>query len=158
MPFHVEISASTLSHARAFNLGEEELRRSILEPWMLGRVVELGEQEWVPRESSLTVLEGPRLEGPDLSFGQGWSNAERSGREVTKEVLATAERDAPPPPVAVAIEADSVEAAVAALAGGGETRPIELAAAQAAIDRRDPEVAAVILVTRRRPAPERRQS
>ena len=32
------------------------------------------------RESTLRVLEGPRLEGPDLSFGQGWSNAERSSR------------------------------------------------------------------------------
>lgn len=158
MAFHIEISASTLRHARAFNLDEEELRRTILEPWMTDRTIELGDHEWIPRESSLKVLEGPRLEPPDLSFGQGWSNAERSARDVTGEVLADAERDAPPPPTAVAIDGDSVEEALAALAGAAEPRPIELAAAQAAIDRRDPQVAAVILVTRPRPAPERRRS
>jgi hypothetical protein len=156
--FHIEISASTLHHARAFNLDEEELRRTILEPWMTDRTIELGDQEWIPRKSSLKVLEGPRLEPPDLSFGQGWSNAERSARDVTGEVLADAERDAPPPPTAVAIDGDSVEEALAALAGAAEPRPIELAAAQAAIDRRDPQVAAVILVTRPRSAPERRRS
>jgi hypothetical protein len=156
--FHIEISASTLRHARAFNLDEEELRRTILEPWMTDRTIELGDHEWIPRESSLRVLEGPRLEPPDLSFGQGWSNAERSAKDVTGQVLADAERDAPPPPTAVAIDGDSVEEALAALAGAAEPRPIELAAAQAAIDRRDPQVAAVILVTRPRPAPERRRS
>jgi hypothetical protein len=156
--FHIEISASTLRHARAFNLDEEELRRTILEPWMTDRTIELGDHEWIPRESSLKVLEGPRLEPPDLSFGQGWSNAERSAKDVTGEVLADAERDAPPPPTAVAIDGDSVEEALAALAGAAEPRPIELAAAQAAIDRRDPQVAAVIIVTRPRPAPERRRS
>jgi hypothetical protein len=156
--FHIEISASTLRHARAFNLDEEELRRTILEPWMTDRAIELGDREWIPRKSSLKVLEGPRLEPPDLSFGQGWSNAERSARDVTGEVLADAERDAPPPPTAVAIDGDSVEEALAAIAGAAKPRPIELAAAQAAIDRRDPQVAAVILVTRPRPAPERRRS
>ena len=154
MPFHVEISASRMRRARAFNLGEEELRNTILEPWTTDRTIELGDREWVPRESSLRVLEGPRLEGPDLAFGQGWSNAERSAREVTGEVLADAESSAPPPPVAVAVDGGSVEEALATLAGGGEPRPVDLAAAQTAIDRRDPNVAAVILVTRRRPAPQ----
>jgi hypothetical protein len=147
--FHVEISATALRHARVFNLGEEELRGSILEPWMADRTIELGDHEWVPHESSLKILEGPRLEGPDLAVGQGWSNAERSARDVTREVLAEAERNAPPPPQAVAIEADSVEEAVSALAAGREPHPIGLAAAQEAIDRRDPRVAAVIIVTRR---------
>ena len=104
------------------------------------------------------MLEGRRLEGPDLSFGQGWSNAERSARDATADVLADAEREAPPLPDAVAIEADSVESAIEALAGGAQPRPLELAAAQAAIDRRNPEVAAVIIVTRPRsepPAPSR---
>jgi hypothetical protein len=149
VPFHVEIKATTMRHARAFNLSQEKLRLSILEPWMADRTIELGDHEWVPHESSLRILEGPRLEGPDLASGQGWSNAERSAREVTREVLAEAERSAPPPPQAVAIEADSVEEAVSALAGGREPRPIGLGAAQEAIDRRDPRVAAVILVTRR---------
>ena len=78
MPFHIEISTTTLRHARAFNLDEEELRRTVIEPWMAGRPIELGDHEWLPGESTLRVLEGPRLEGPDLNIGQGWSNAERS--------------------------------------------------------------------------------
>jgi hypothetical protein len=161
VPFHVEISTTTLRHARAFNLGEDELRRAIIEPWMTDRKIELGDREWIPHESSLRILEGPRLEGPDLSFGQGWSNAERSAREVTRELLAEAERDAPPPATAIAVEGGSVEEALATLAGGAEPRPLELAAAQEAIDRRDPRIAAVILVTRPRPEPgppERRRS
>jgi hypothetical protein len=157
--FHVEISASGLRHARAFNLGELELRRSILEPWTAGRPVELGDREWLPAECSLRVLEGPELTGPDLSVGQGWANAERSGSDATRRVLAEAERDAPPPPEAAAIEAISLGEAVAALAAGAQPRSVELGAAEAAIDRRDPEVAAVILVTRPRPEPaERRRS
>ncbi|MFI5027367.1 MAG: hypothetical protein ACHQCF_00115 [Solirubrobacterales bacterium] len=158
MPFHVELKVTTMRHARAFNLSREELLRSFIEPWMADRKIELGDQEWLPRESSLRVLEGPRLEGPDLSFGQGWSNAERSARDVTRQVIAEAERNAPPAPVAVAVDGESMEEAIAALAAGDEPRPLELAEAQEAIDRRDPEVAAVIIVTRRQPEPGRRRS
>lgn len=152
MPFHVEISAPGLRHARAFNLEAEELRAAVIDPWMTDRTIELGDKEWPPGESSLRILEGPRLEGPDLSFGQGWSNAERSSREVTREILAAAERDAPPPPTACAVVGESVDDALAALGAGQEPRPLDLAAARDAIDRRDPAVAAVILVTRPRPA------
>jgi hypothetical protein len=153
VPYHVEIRTTPLRHARTFNLGSDELHRQILEPWMANRPIELGDREWVPRESSLKVLEGRHLEGPDLSFGQAWSNAERSAREVTDEVLAEAERGAPAPPRALLIEASSAEEALAAIAGGAGGRPIELGEAEAAIDRRDPEVAAIILVTRPRPEP-----
>jgi hypothetical protein len=151
VPFHVEIKASSLRHARAFNLSAEELRVQILEPWLAGRPVDLGEQEWVPRESSLTILEGPRLEPADLAFGQGWANAERASQSVTAEVLAEAERSAPPAP-AYAVRADSLEEA---LAGGAEAVPIDLDAAREAIDRRDQEIAAVVLVTRPQSAAER---
>jgi hypothetical protein len=151
MPFHVEIRASSLRHARAFNLSAEELRTQIVELWLAGRPIDLGEHEWVPRESSLTILEGPRLEPADLAFGQGWANAERASRGVTAEVLADTERSAPPAP-AYTIRADSLEEA---LAGGAEAVPVDLAAAREAIDRRDQEIAAVVLVTRPRPAAER---
>ena len=150
MPFHVEIRASSLSHARAFNLSAEELREQVVELWLAGRPVELGEHEWMPRESSLTILEGPRLEPSDLAFGQGWANAERASRSVTAELLAEAERSAPPAP-AYAVRADSLEEA---LAGGAEPVPIDLDAAREAIDRRDQEIAAVVLVTRPRPGGE----
>lgn len=153
MPFHVEISVSALRHARVFNLDEEELRQTILEPWLADRVIELGDREWIPGESGLRVLEGAQLEGPDLSFGQGWANAERSSRDVTSEVLADAERDAPAPPQAATIEADSLKEGLSRLAAGAEPLPVELGAAREAIDRRDGEVAAVILVTRPRPGP-----
>jgi len=70
MPFHVEVSGG-INHARAFNLSLEELRKTVLEPWLTERPVELGEQRWEPRESALRILEGPHLDPPDLSFGQG---------------------------------------------------------------------------------------
>jgi hypothetical protein len=87
MPFHVEIRRS-YNHARVFNVGEEELRRTVLEPWSRGGVVELGDREWDPRDCGLVVLEGPALAASDLALGQGWHRAERSARDVTARVLA----------------------------------------------------------------------
>jgi hypothetical protein len=153
MAFHVEVGSSALRQARAFNLDPEELRRDVLEPWLAGRPVHLGDREWLPRESSLRVIEGPRLEGPDLAFGQGWSNAERGGRDVTREVLTEAEREAPPPPVAMAIEAEDAEQGLAALAAGAQPRELGLAEAAGAVASRDPRLAALILVTRPSPDP-----
>lgn len=147
MPFHVEI-AGGINHARAFNLSLEELRRQILEPWLTDRPLELGEREWVPRESSLRILEGPHLDAPDLSFGQGWSNAERVAKDVTRRVL---ERTEPPKlPDAFIVEAELPEATVAEMLSGQAARPVPLGEAERKLDRRDPEVAAVILVTKAR--------
>ncbi len=146
MPFHVEISGG-LNHARAFNLSLDETRKQILEPWLTGRQVELGEREWDPRESALRILEGPHLDPPDLSFGQGWSNAERSAEDVTRRVLENTEP--PKLPDAFVVEAEVPEATVAEMLGGQRARPVALNDAEKAIDGRDPEVAAVILVVRR---------
>ncbi len=145
MPFHVEISGG-IRHARAFNLDLDELRRTVLEPWLTGRAVELGEREWPPAESSLHVLEGRHLDPPDLSFGQGWANAERLCEDVTRRVLDQTEP--PKLPDAFVVEAELPEAAVAEMLSGREARPVPLAEAERKIDGRDPEVAAVILVTR----------
>ncbi len=145
MPFHVEVS-SPLHHARVFNVADAELQQ-ILSLWISAQIFELGEQEWEPRESKLTILEGKQLEGPDLAFGQGWSNALRSAEDVTARMIEATEIKSPLPTI-VAIEADSVEAAVAAIASGGEPRPIEWSAARKQIDGRDPAVAAVIVVLR----------
>ncbi len=49
--------------------------------------MELGDQEWDPRESSLQILEGPELSAPDLAMGRGWHNAERSAEDVTARLL-----------------------------------------------------------------------
>jgi hypothetical protein len=145
MPFHVEVR-STPDHARVFNVGDAELQE-ILKPWIAGRTFELGEQEWEPRESTLTILEGPALSGPDLAYGQGWSNALRSAENVTRRMVESAEAEAPQAPV-VAVEADSVEAAAERLASGEAATPIGWAEARARIDGRDPQIAAVVLVVK----------
>jgi hypothetical protein len=142
VPFHVEVS-SPHNHARVFNLGDAELQQ-ILKLWIAGQIFEFGEQEWEPRESRLMVLEGKTLEGPDLAFGQGWSNALRSAKDVTRQLVESAEIQAPLAPV-VSIEGDSIEAAMAMGAG---PVALEWSEARARIDRRDPAVAAVILVLR----------
>jgi hypothetical protein len=146
MPFHVEISSS-MRHARAFNLDEGELARTIVEPWLAGRPVELGEHEWEPRESALRILEGPHLDPPDLSFGRGWSNAERSAEDVTRGVLEKAPR--PKLPDAFVIETDRPEAEVGEMLADRRARPLAWPEASERLDGRDRTVAAVILVVKR---------
>jgi hypothetical protein len=147
MPFHVEISGS-LEHARVFNLGEAEMRR-IVERWASNRRIELGDREWEPRESSLKILEGRHLDNPDLAFGQGWSNAERTARNVTRGVLAQAaqEVDRTAPLVKVVGTAESGDRTVAEIAADPEAGQIAWEQAREWIDDRDPKVAVVILVT-----------
>jgi hypothetical protein len=86
MPYHVEIKRS-FQRAWAFNLDERALRDGLVEPWLRGAVVRMGERDWLPRESSLKILEGPRLEPPDLAHGQGWNHAERTALDVTRDLL-----------------------------------------------------------------------
>lgn len=116
MPFHVEIRRS-FHVARAFNLSEEELREQILIPWWEQITIELGDRDWDPADSSLTVLQGPDLAPSQLRVGQGWPEAERQSQDVTAQVLA-----APPRPAAlqggsgVALLSGSPDAAHAAAA------------------------------------------
>jgi hypothetical protein len=91
--FHVEIRRS-LHRARAFNLSEEKLRRTVIEPWRRGGPVELGDQTWDPDESTLRILEGPELSPPDLALGRGWNSAERSAADVTGRALREAAAEA----------------------------------------------------------------
>jgi len=146
MPFHVEV-ASSPNHARAFNLDAAALASRVLEPWRIGLPFEFGEREWEPRESRLTILEGPHLESADLAFSQGWSNALRSSVDVTRAALEATEAQAPPQ-TAVTVEADSLEAALDRIGAGAQPQPLQWAAAVDRIKGRDPEVAAVILVLR----------
>jgi hypothetical protein len=85
LPFHVEIRRS-FHRARAFNLSDRELH-ALLDPWARGAEIELGDRRWEPRDSRLTVLEGPELGAQQLAFGQGWQNAERSAEDVTARLL-----------------------------------------------------------------------
>ena len=107
MPFHVEISSGFRQRAQAFNLDEARLRATILDPWMRGARVHLGEKEFEPRDSRLVVLEGPELPDVDLSIGRGWSNAEKVSENVTRRLIE--EASAPSKPV-VAILAESEDA------------------------------------------------
>jgi len=138
-----------MNHARLFNLNREELREKVLDPWLARRAFELAESEWDPRETSLTILEGSHLDNPDLAFGQGWSNAQRSAEDVTAREL----RSAPPPraPDAFVVEADTPETAVAEMVAGRDARPLAWVEAADRIDGRDPSIAAVILVVKRAP-------
>jgi hypothetical protein len=109
--FHVEISSGFRQRARAFNLNGEKLRSTIIDPWLSGRLIELGDKEWQPRDCKLIVLEGPELADTDLSMGRGWSNAEKTGENVTRRLLDTA--SAPSKPVvAILAEDDSAQAEI----------------------------------------------
>ncbi len=144
--FHVEIS-SGFRHARVFNLTRGDVMEKVVQPWIEERVIEMGDREWEPAESSLRIFEGPRMETADLSFGQGWANAERASENVTRALIA----QAPPPslPDAFVIETDTPEAVTAELVGGQDGRAIPWNEARERIDSRDPEIAAVVLVVRR---------
>lgn len=135
MAFHVEIRRGH-RWAREFNLDETSLRESILEPWLRGAPVLLGDREWEPADCELRVLEGPELSAPDLAFGRGWGTAEHSGRDVARELIGGAARQSSR--VAVVAETDASRESVAgalaalgleavtwsdALLGGGDDEP-----------------------------------
>jgi hypothetical protein len=87
VPYHVEVRSS-LQRAWLFNLEAEELRQRVLSPWAAGAAFALAERRWEPRESELRIIEGRRLEPAELAHGQGWNRAQRTGRDVTRELLA----------------------------------------------------------------------
>lgn len=88
------------------------------------------------------------MEGPDLAFGQGWSNAQRSAEDVTRPTLEAAEASAPVQ-AAATIAADSLDSALKALRSGRAPQPLQWSTAVERINGRDPEVTAVILVVKR---------
>jgi hypothetical protein len=151
MAFHVEIS-SGINHARSFNLSEAVLQRSIVGPWLDRRPIELGDRKWLPEESDLRILEGPELSNPELSFGNGWANAERGGEFVTKRMLdeaVRARREGTAGPAALVIETDSAVQTLAGLVSGQQSQSVDLESVRARLDEGDPAVAAVILVVQR---------
>jgi hypothetical protein len=151
MSFHIEVTNSR-RHARSFNLTEEELGRTVLDPWLSGRPILLGDRKWSrDDESNLRILEGPELSIQDLAFSQGWANAERSASDVTATVLesATEGRRAKRGPATLIIRSDSPVQTLAEIVSGHDTETVPLEQARERIDGRDPSVAAVILVVQR---------
>jgi len=134
--------------ARVFNLDREDLIAKVAQPWLEDRTIQMGDREWVPRRSSLRILEGPRMETADLSFGQGWANAERACEDVTRALLETA--PPPPAPDAFVVETENPEGLVAEVVAEHDGRAVPWAEARQRLDGRDPEIAAVILVVRAR--------
>lgn len=114
MAFHVEIRRGH-RWAREFNLGAARLRREVLDPWAARQTIHFGDRDWEPVECSLLILEGPELSGPDLAFGRGWDRAARTGRAVTRELVARAARQAAT--VAVLAETEAARDAVIAALG-----------------------------------------
>jgi hypothetical protein len=147
MPFHVEVSAG-IHRARTFNLSAEEVD-GIAQTWLAGRPIELGDRKWDRDEADLRVLEGPELSNPELSFGQGWSNAERGSEDVTRRLLDEAAESRPSGPAALLVETDSAVQTVAEMVAGREARSVPLEELSERIDGRDPRVAAVIVVIQR---------
>jgi hypothetical protein len=152
MAFHIEVR-TPLRHARSFNLTEEELRRTVVDPWLNNRPIELGDRAWKPDEAELKILEGPELSNPEMSFGQGWSNAERRGEWVTRQIIgdaAEARRSASAGPTGLVIETDSALQTVAGLVSGQqETQSVDIETLKKRIDSGDPSIAAVIVVVQR---------
>lgn len=93
--YHVELRQFPHNFCR-FNMTEEELRTAVLDAWSREQRFDLDGRRWDPRQASLTVLEGPSLEGHELSMGRGWRNAQRRSEDVTEQLM-TARREPPPP-------------------------------------------------------------
>jgi hypothetical protein len=87
--FHVELRQS-LHVTRTLNLSAEELWAQIVGPWVSDQEVELGDRRWSPERARLTIYEAPALRTEELGLGRGWSNATKSGHDVTTRVLAEA--------------------------------------------------------------------
>jgi hypothetical protein len=141
--FHVEVRRS-FHRARVFNLTEEQVRRRVLDPWSRGATVELGDREWKPAESKLTVLEGKALDTAELALGQGWSNATKVAEDVTSKLLAPGHAG-----VAVLADTPATASAVAAILGDLGVRAIDWESMQEQIRRGrgagDSGIAAVVV-------------
>ena len=151
MPFHIEV-ATGRQHARSFNLTEEELGRTVRDPWLSGRPILLGDRRWTRDEDSrLRILEGPELSIQDLAFSQGWANAQRAATDVTATVLeaATEGRRAQRGPATIVINSESPVQTLAEIVAGHDTETVSIDQARERIDGRDPKVAAVILVVQK---------
>jgi hypothetical protein len=92
--YHVDLR-SGVHAARAFNLSAAELETRFLAPVRAGLVFNYEDRDWDPAETKVTVIEADRLRTDQIGMGRGWANAEKRGRDVTAEVLAS-------PPAAVA--------------------------------------------------------
>lgn len=147
MSFHVEIR-SPLDRARLLNASEAELREQVLDFWVAGLPFKFRDRDWQPRESRLTILEGPEIEAAADAEDGGWQQALRAAEDVTRRMLEAAEARAPSR-IAVVVKADSVEGALRDLRTGQAAEQISWNAAVERIAGHDPDLTALILVVKR---------
>jgi hypothetical protein len=114
--FHIELRQAP-HRLHRFNLAERELRATVLEPWVRGEQVELGERIWDPTAATILLLEGPEIPIGQLTMGRGWAAAVRDGVEVTTEVMA-AVRDAMVADAAATVEAAMIADAASPVSEG----------------------------------------
>jgi hypothetical protein len=90
--FHVELrELRQFPHVvHSFNMSEMELNTKLLAPWSEGQRVLIGEREWEPKRTKLTVIEARELRLDELGMGRGWANAIRYGDDVTDRVIVAA--------------------------------------------------------------------
>lgn len=106
--FHIELRQAPHSLHR-FNLSEDELRTGVLEPWVRGQQIEMGERSWAGQAGKILVLEGPEIPIGQLTMGRGWAVAQREGTNVTERMLRSvseALRAAAPAQAGVAMATD----------------------------------------------------
>jgi len=110
--FHIQLHERSNKLSR-LNLSERELMLAVLDRWVRGEKVEIGEILWSPDEAQITVVEGPEVPIGGMTLGRGWPTAVRQGRQVTEEVFAKARMRM--------AEAEAMRASAAEAAG--ETQP-----------------------------------
>lgn len=107
--FHIELRQAS-NRLHRFNLDEQDLRVGVVEPWVSGRRVEIGERTWSADTGEIVVLEGPEIPVGRLTMGRGWSVAQREGTDVTRQMLQS---------VREAVTASALASAQAAMPASG---------------------------------------
>lgn len=129
--FHIELNQAP-HRLHRFNLDQRELQTSVLEPWVRGAHIEMGERVWDPSVASVVVLEGPEIPIGRLTMGRGWSVAQREGADVTAQAIAGVRQVLTDAAAEAARQQVSASAAAPA-APSGIAAPAQIAPADAAV-------------------------
>src|SRR5262249_1532983 len=100
-----------------------------LQPWCSGVPIELQDRRWTSEKAKLTILEGPELRTDEIGLGRGWSNATKSGQDVTATLLDETQQTRQAP-------ADELKEAIVAACAGS---PIALAQVVPVAAAREPQ-------------------
>lgn len=131
--FHIELRQPP-HRLHRFNLTEQELLLTVLEPWARGTQFEIGERVWDPSTCSVVVLESPEIPIGSLTMGRGWAVAQRKAIDVTAQALASAKETLAG--AAAAATATPLPGALSSPAAGAtpaQVAPAQVAPADAAV-------------------------